>query len=122
MAARRLDLAFQAFFRRVANGETPGYPRFKPAHRFDTITWSEDGNACKWHPEQSRVYLQGIGYVKVKQHRKVQGNVKTISLPREGKNWYLVLSCDQVPLELLEPTHLVVGIDVGNELRHHLRR
>jgi len=26
---KRLDKAFQAFFRRVMNGETPGYPRFK---------------------------------------------------------------------------------------------
>src|SRR5690242_14750338 len=26
---RRLDRAFQAFFRRVKGGETPGYPRFK---------------------------------------------------------------------------------------------
>jgi putative transposase len=26
---RRLDLAFQAFFRRVKAGQTPGFPRFK---------------------------------------------------------------------------------------------
>src|SRR5215469_3982305 len=26
---RRLDKAFAAFFRRIRNGETPGYPRFK---------------------------------------------------------------------------------------------
>jgi putative transposase len=27
--AVRIDLAFQAFFRRVKAGETPGYPRFR---------------------------------------------------------------------------------------------
>src|SRR5712692_8025907 len=26
---RRVDKAFKAFFRRVKNGETPGYPRFQ---------------------------------------------------------------------------------------------
>ena len=31
---RRLDLAFQAFFRRVKAGQTPGYPRFKASRRF----------------------------------------------------------------------------------------
>lgn len=31
---KRLDLAFQHFFRRVKNGETPGFPRFQPLHRF----------------------------------------------------------------------------------------
>ena len=110
---RRLDLAFQAFFRRLTLGEIPGYPRFKAAHRFDTVTWPHEGNACKWHPEKSRVYLQGIGYVKVKKHRQVQGIVKTASVTREGKNWCLVLSCDRVPRELLEPTHQVGGIDAG---------
>src|SRR5690625_4795851 len=31
---RRLDRAFQAFFRRVAAGQTPGFPRFKSHRRF----------------------------------------------------------------------------------------
>ena len=31
---RRLDLAFQAFFRRVKAGQSPGFPRFKAASRF----------------------------------------------------------------------------------------
>jgi putative transposase len=34
---RRLDRAFQAFFRRLKAGEAPGYPRFKGANRFDTV-------------------------------------------------------------------------------------
>ena len=48
----RVDLAFQAFFRRVKAGQTPGYPRFrgrdaaivsrsnKVASAFVTISWS----------------------------------------------------------------------------------
>ncbi len=35
---RRLDKAFKAFFRRVKNGETPGYPRFKGYDRYDSFT------------------------------------------------------------------------------------
>ncbi|HEX9134144.1 MAG TPA: transposase, partial [Ktedonobacteraceae bacterium] len=34
-ALRRLDKAMQAFFRRVMNGEKPGYPRFKSGDRYD---------------------------------------------------------------------------------------
>jgi hypothetical protein len=36
-AISRVDEAFGAFFRRVKNGETPGYPRFKSRARFRTI-------------------------------------------------------------------------------------
>lgn len=32
-----LDKAFQAFFRRVKSGETPGYPRFRGRDRFDSF-------------------------------------------------------------------------------------
>lgn len=35
---KRLDKAFQAFFRRVKAGETPGYPRFKATGRYDSFT------------------------------------------------------------------------------------
>jgi putative transposase len=35
----RLDRAFQAFFRRVKDGETPGYPRFQGANRYTSFTY-----------------------------------------------------------------------------------
>ncbi|MHB1890970.1 MAG: RNA-guided endonuclease InsQ/TnpB family protein [Acidimicrobiales bacterium] len=110
---RRLDKAFGAFFRRVKADQTPGYPRFKAAHRFDSVEWPADGDGCRWKPETSRVYLQGIGDVKTTAHRKVEGTVKTISVKREGRRWFLVLSCDDVPARPLAPTGNVVGIDVG---------
>ncbi|KUO04705.1 RNA-guided endonuclease InsQ/TnpB family protein [Streptomyces caeruleatus] len=114
---RRLDKAFQAFFRRVKAGQTPGYPRFKGVGHFDTVTFPKDGDGCRWdstpHDRQTRVRLQNIGHVRVHQHRPVQGRVKTISVKREGTRWYVVLSCDEVPVEPLAATGSVVGIDMG---------
>ncbi len=114
---RRLDKAMAAFFRRVKNGGTPGYPRFKGRGWFDTVTWPSDRDGCRWNSQPrgqaTRVYLQGIGHVRVHQHRPVAGTVKTISAKREGRRWYLVLSCDGVPAEPLPSTGAVVGIDMG---------
>src|SRR5258708_29475374 len=56
---RRLNKAFDAFFRRVKTGRTPGYPRFKGRHRFDSVEWPKDGDGARWHPDTNRVYLQG---------------------------------------------------------------
>ena len=75
---RRLNRAFAGFYRRVRAGDTPGSPRFKPAHRFDSAEWPKDGDGCRWRPDTRRVYLQGIGHVKVTVHRRVEGRVKTI--------------------------------------------
>jgi putative transposase len=74
-----------------------GYPRFKPAHRFDSVEWPKDGDGCRWHADTRKVYLQGIGQVKVTVHRQVDGRVKTIQVRRQGRRWMLILSCDGVP-------------------------
>ena len=110
---RRLNRAFAGFFRRVKAGETPGYPRFRSAHRFDSVEWPRDGDGCRWQPDTRKVNLQGIGQVKVSVHRQVEGRVKTIQVRREGRRWLLVLSCDDVPARPLEPTRAAVGVDVG---------
>jgi putative transposase len=113
---RRLSKAFAGFFRRVKTakaGVKPGYPRFKGKARFDSVEWPKDGDGARWLPEQRRVYLQGIGQVKVDLHREVACRVKTIQIKRQGRRWMLVLSCDDVPTNPLPSTGRQAGIDVG---------
>ncbi|QHC20278.1 RNA-guided endonuclease InsQ/TnpB family protein [Streptomyces sp. GS7] len=114
---RRLNMAFAAFFRRVKDGQTPGYPRFKGRGHFDTVEFPKDGDGCRWdstpHHRQTRVRLQGVGHIRVHQHRAVRGRVKTISVKREGRRWYVILACDEVPAETLPATGSIVGIDMG---------
>lgn len=38
---RRLDRAFQAFFRRVKAGQSPGFPRFRACRRFSGFTYPD---------------------------------------------------------------------------------
>src|SRR5579864_3419164 len=68
----RLDEAFQGFFRRVAAGQAPGYPRFKPRRRFDSASWPE-----RWgwalDLERRRLRLKGVGTVRVLAHGRVRG-------------------------------------------------
>ena len=111
---RRLDKAMAAFYRRRKAGERRvGYPRFKALDRWDSVEWPRDGDGCRWKPGIGRVYLQGVGHVRVRQHRPVRGRVKTISLKREGRRWYVVLSCDDVPACPLPAAGREVGVDVG---------
>jgi putative transposase len=115
-AIRRLDEAFQGFYRRVKAGQKPGYPRFKGRGWWDSIEWTEKDGA-RWdsvpHPRITRVYLAGVGHVRVHQHRAVKGRVKTVTAKREAGRWYVMLSCDEVPVEPLEPVNSPVGIDLG---------
>ncbi|MFD5425464.1 RNA-guided endonuclease InsQ/TnpB family protein [Streptomyces sp. NPDC127084] len=114
---RRLDRAFQAFFRRIESGEAPGYPRFRGVNWFDTVDFPKDGDGCRWdstpHDPVTRVRFQGVGHVKVNQHRAVVGKVKTVSVKREGRKWFVVLTAEQEQPKPLPTTGSVVGIDLG---------
>jgi putative transposase len=105
----RLDKAMQNFFRRVKQGETPGYPRFQGRDRYDSFTFPQAGFTLT---HDNRVTLSKIGSIKVKLHREIKGKMKTCTLKREGSHWYVIFSCE-VEAESLPVSYEDVGIDLG---------
>jgi len=111
---RRVDLAMAGFFRRVRNGQTPGYPRFQGKGRYDSFTYP-DIAGWKFVPgekKHGKLILSKIGSINVKMHRPVDGTIKTTTIKREGTHWYVVFSCE-VKAKLLEVSYEDVGIDLG---------
>jgi putative transposase len=107
---RRVDKTFTAFFRRVKAGIKAGYPRFKSRRRFDSYTLPSYGDGCRL--AGTRLYLQGVGHLKVKLHRPVAGAIKTITVKRECGKWYACFSVEVVG-DPLPATDARIGIDVG---------
>jgi putative transposase len=105
-----LDQAFQAFFRRVKTGVNPGYPRFKGRNRFDSFGLKEYGNGFKLNGRRLR--LTGIGRLRVRWHRPIEGTIKTIRIRKQAGEWYACFACE-VEGQPLEPTDREIGIDVG---------
>jgi putative transposase len=105
-----LDKAFQAFFRRVKVGETPGYPRFKGRNRFDSFGLKEYRNGFKL--DGRRLKISGIGRIRVRWHRPIEGQIKTVRIRRQAGQWYACFACEVV-VQPLPPTGKAVGLDVG---------
>jgi putative transposase len=112
---RRLGVVFRAFYDRCRAGQRPGYPRFKPRGRFDQVTFV-NGDGAKWSPagreEWARALFQAVGALKVRQHRRVRGTVKTLQLKREHRRWYVIVVADTEAMPI-PPAGREVGIDVG---------
>jgi putative transposase len=107
---KRVDLAFQAFFRRVKSGETPGYPRFKGYGRYDSITYTQSG----FELNDNILNLSKIGDVKIKLHRPIEGNIKLLNIRRSiTRKWYVSILTDHDSHNPLEYSDSSVGIDVG---------
>jgi len=132
---RRLDRAFQAFFRRIKVGQEPGFPRFRGRNRFRTLTFTHGDGATFTetrtiplrHPFAATVNIQGVGAVPLVYHRRLgerEGGqmadpvrIGTVEIIRTGDHWEAVFSCTlTVPTPKdAYPTLPATGIDVGLE-------
>src|SRR5215468_7237663 len=110
-ALRRVDKAFNAFFGRIKKGQKPGYPRFRSVSRYDSVTFPSYGDGCKML-DNGKLRLQGVGVVKVKLQRPIEGNIKTLTVKREAGKWYVVFSVECEP-KPLPPSTEKAGLDVG---------
>ena len=109
----RVDRAFQAFFRRVKAGETPGYPRCHGRERFNSFTHPQYDNGARL--DNGFLVLSKIGRMAVRWSRPLEGAPKTVTLSREADGWYVCISCADVPTQPLAPTGQETGIDLGLE-------
>jgi len=107
----RLDTTYQAFFRRLANGEKAGFPRFQGRTRYHSFTYKQFGNGATL--DNGALVLSKIGRLAVRWSRPLVGSPKTVTISREADGWYVSFSCAEVPIRPLAPTGRETGIDVG---------
>lgn len=116
---KRVDRAFQAFFRRVKAGEAPGFPRFKSAWRFRTLT-VEDAKGVPFDYDTET----GKGAVRVKGWPRLRfkcarippkARPLDIKITRKPNGVYLSMSFNlgDAPAVAEERPSKPVGIDVG---------
>ena len=104
----RVDKNFKAFFTRIKQGLKAGFPRFRSAARYDSLTYPQLGFVV----EERHLKLSKIGRIKIKLHRPIEGKIKTLTLKREADKWYACFSveCETKPLP---ESPEAIGIDVG---------
>ena len=111
-ALRRLDRAYQNFFRRVKKGEKPGFPRFRGRNRYRSITFDRYGFRLL---DNGHVNITKIGDVRMFRHREIDGEPKTCIIKRDDVgDWYATISVTQPDPTPVEP-EAAVGVDVGLE-------
>lgn len=111
---RRVDLAFQAFFRRCKTGEKPGYPRYRGRDRYDSFTFKQPGNGSVRFAGNRVSLSKTCDGIRVFMHRPILGRIQAVTVLRKASGWYLAISCDDVPPDPdLVPGTGEVGVDVG---------
>jgi putative transposase len=114
---KRLDLAFQAFFRRVKLGQTPGFPRFKSIQRFPSWGYKTHGDGFRLlegkEHKHGKVRLSGIGIISLRGKARIQGAVKTCEILHKSGKWYASVTIECEPRRACGTS--AVGLDWGVE-------
>jgi putative transposase len=110
---RKLSKTFDAFFRRVKVGQTPGYPRFKSKRFFNSFTFPQMKGSFRI--EGKHLHLSKIGKVKIIQHREMEGEIKTCTIKREADGWYAIFAVEENQSRYFPKTGNTTGLDVGIE-------
>lgn len=107
-ALRRLELAYQAFFRRIKRGDTPGFPRFKSRNRYESFS------VGLVKIKKDRVHIPKLGHVKMNLYRPLQGDILDVKIGRSSTGkWSVSFNVDlgEAPPKVEIGTQ--IGIDVG---------
>ena len=113
---RRVDRAFQSFFRRVRAGQKPGFPRFKSRHRFNTIEIAEPAAGMVRRSGDGRrayIRIKGLPTVTLRTKRPLpEGAPKNLQITRRPTGIIVSLTFE-VETQPLHASDSVVGIDMG---------
>ena len=99
-----LDRAYKNFFAKRAD-----FPRFKKKGVHDAFRYPQ---GFKIDETGKQIYLPGIGFVKYRRSRYIEGKAKNITVIRKADGWYVSI---QTEYEKEVPVHQgdEVGIDMG---------
>lgn len=93
-------------------GKRVGVLRFKGKDWFKTFSYNQSGFKLEMvKTKKGILHLSKIGSVKIKVHRRVEGNIKQVTLKNRLGKWFAILITDANPRRVHGEE--VVGIDLG---------
>ena len=113
----QLESAEKTLIELSKKGHNTGKLRFARYGEYRTFTYNQSGYKLEQCGKQDYLYLSNIGYIEIRQHRMIPGNIKQVIVTRsKSGKWHACVTCDIVEPTLNIPKidfEKAVGIDVG---------
>ena len=112
---KRVQRAYDAFFRRVRSGETPGFPRFKPRSRYRTIEILEvTPSMIKRRGKGYMIRIKGLPTIRIHPSREMPPleGVRSLQLTRRHRALDVSIQFAFTP-EALPSTGQITALDPG---------
>ena len=117
---KRVKVTFDRYLKGNATGRRSGKPRYKPKHRYRTLTYPQA--KLDWLVSANKVKLPKIGEVRFVLHRPLPPGfeVKTISITKKADGFYITFSLSdksvpEIISEVVPGEENSTAIDLGCE-------
>ncbi|MFW6024997.1 MAG: RNA-guided endonuclease InsQ/TnpB family protein [Candidatus Woesearchaeota archaeon] len=118
-----LDSSYKSFFNLTKKDKTARPPKFK--EMFNSITYTKSG----WKIVRNNILLiKNIGKFRIRLHRPIDGEIKTVNIKLKNKKWYVVFSIKKTLYRTVKTKNKKVKIsfedylflkdNYGNEIKH----
>jgi putative transposase len=108
-----LDRAYQNFFRRIKQGENPGFPKFKSKHNYEQsyrTTFTNNNIEIKGN----KIKLPKFGLIKFAKSREIQGRILNCTITKTCSGKYLIsVCCTDVEINRYKNNNNIIGLDLG---------
>ncbi len=109
--SKRIRDAYHGYYSRHDAGLKAGRPRYKSADRYKSITYPQSG----FKVEEDTLNLSKIGSIRIRLHRPIRGDVKTLTVKRMTSGKWFAVFCCEVEAQPGEKPFEEVGVDLGLE-------
>lgn len=100
---KRLDDAYQAFFKRVKGTGKAGFPRFR-GQQWKTFGFTEFSGI---RIDKNRIRIKGLTGIRFHHHRPLEGRPLAATVSLVNGNWHISIQCD------IGSTESATGPDIG---------
>jgi putative transposase len=115
--ADRVTAAFKNFFEKRAR-----FPKNKRFRNYKSFNYPQSGFDLEPTPKGHKLYLSGIGKMRIFVHRSMIGKVKRLCVKNEAGEWYAIFLIEQTIIRQLKepdidavPNERIRGGDLGLE-------
>jgi len=115
MASTQIEGSEKALIELNKKGHKTGKLKFVRHGEYRTFTYNQSGFKLETHGDKTLLYLSKIGYVEIRLHRIINGNIKQVIVTKsKSGKWH---ACVTYEVDVIDTSKIdftkAVGIDVG---------
>ena len=116
MIPHRIDSARKVLIEKKKKGHVVGQLQYARQDEWNTFVYNQSGFKIDKHGDADLLWLSKIGWMEMRLHRSMDGEIKQITITKKADKWYAVVAVE-IRSVLPKPIDLKksIGIDLGTK-------